>query len=638
MSSQLKAFIGHTFIEYDEPLINKIISFLAKNEVGSITGEKAQNKSVSGKVKDRITSCDFFIGVFTRGEELCGTPKKILWETGYNPSGKFTTSNWVIQECGYALGKDKPVLLMVENGVFKFPELQGDQEIIFFDRSNFDSALLRLLEMLHDIRQNQFKNNSLSPNLSDTQLSTHMESEPKVEESQDIAFKEMFHAIKEKDFEMMDEIYTKKVRITLESDREKQQWDAIILKQKYLGGQRNAIDELTKFAETTSNPLVFGQLAECLQFGKKYEQAIKFHKQSIALSENEKEKSRFAVNIADCYEKIEGVSRAIKYLLEETEVAPTEKIFIALIKFASKLKNDYLFTIFSEKLLIINPVNSAVRFDLAYKYSEIGQENIAIHHYMQYLRITDDASGFNNLGVSFNALDAKIKSIEYYKKAKEGNHTLAMANLANKYIDAGFIDEAQQMISIAESLIKEGKEIHENIGLAKKKLQEHMDEEDKKVKDILFESERLQKYRMDHAEAYCTPSELAKDTIHRQLFGIDKWGDIELSFNFQTGELTGNVKVREEYSDLLTMALLGVRNVNQDKFYKIKEISILGNFKNQAGKYSLKVTEMKEQGDTKADDIFITDGLFIISPTFKSMQILQNEKEKQRILVWTARP
>ena len=135
---QLKAFVGYSFADQDEALTDKIIRHIEGYDILCKTGEKAQNKFVSQKVKERIDECDFFVGIFTKGLELCGevSDKGVFarfCKGKASRSGLFMTSNWVIQESGYALGKGKPLLLMVEQGIHNFPELQGDQEIIPFE-------------------------------------------------------------------------------------------------------------------------------------------------------------------------------------------------------------------------------------------------------------------------------------------------------------------------------------------------------------------------------------------------------------------------------------------------------------------------------------------------------------------------
>ena len=66
----MKIFVGHSFADRDEELVNAILSFLGKKGISYQTGEKAQNQSVSEKVKLRIDDNEVFLGVFTIDEEI----------------------------------------------------------------------------------------------------------------------------------------------------------------------------------------------------------------------------------------------------------------------------------------------------------------------------------------------------------------------------------------------------------------------------------------------------------------------------------------------------------------------------------------------------------------------------------------
>src|SRR3990172_8386795 len=135
----LKAFAGHSFDERDKQIVDKILQFLRSDRVECESGELAENRSVSAKIKERIDRNLIFVGIFTRRCKLDG---KYL----------YSTSNWVIQESGYALGKDKELILLVEDNIDNFPELQGDLEHIPFQREALDSTFIKLNEIIGNIR------------------------------------------------------------------------------------------------------------------------------------------------------------------------------------------------------------------------------------------------------------------------------------------------------------------------------------------------------------------------------------------------------------------------------------------------------------------------------------------------------
>lgn len=224
----MKIFVGHSFADRDKPLVDSVISFLANKGISCQTGEPAQNKSVSEKVKSRIDNNEIFLGIFTvdqqikQAEEVEASKSFIeKFISSKKPAPKvnppiFTTSNWVLQESGYAIAKGKKIILMVENGIHRFPELQGDSEIIPFDRGALDKPHLKLIEML-------FSENLISSSGGQTgSLSSEPKENPKVEvpDSSDLLF-DMIRAHNEKNIQKVDEIY-KNVRPTLEGRKSKE--------------------------------------------------------------------------------------------------------------------------------------------------------------------------------------------------------------------------------------------------------------------------------------------------------------------------------------------------------------------------------------------------------------------------------
>jgi hypothetical protein len=101
-----------------------------------VTGEKPRADTVSEKVKGLIEDQYLFVGIFTRRDKIA---KKNEW----------TTSNWVIDEKAYALGKGKKLILFREKGVASIGGIQGDYEYIDFSRDNLEGAIIRLLKMFN---------------------------------------------------------------------------------------------------------------------------------------------------------------------------------------------------------------------------------------------------------------------------------------------------------------------------------------------------------------------------------------------------------------------------------------------------------------------------------------------------------
>lgn len=94
-----------------------------------------------------------------------------------------------------------------------------------------------------------------------------------------------------------------------------------------------------------------------------------------------------------------------------------------------------------EKCLSLNPAASDVRFRLAYLYSQMGHERLAVYHYRLRLTQGRDSTALNNLGVALGALGLEAKEIEMLEDAMIESD-LARANLSQAYVDRGFLGKA----------------------------------------------------------------------------------------------------------------------------------------------------------------------------------------------------
>ena len=126
------AFVGHSFAEEDQQLVEQIKRFLSKLGVKCDSGKRAEPKGISDKVKERIQAAELFVGIFTCRQK--------------QEDGSFSASAWTIEEKATALAAGKRLLLFVENGVREFGGLQGDYEYIPFERDNLGEALIHAMD------------------------------------------------------------------------------------------------------------------------------------------------------------------------------------------------------------------------------------------------------------------------------------------------------------------------------------------------------------------------------------------------------------------------------------------------------------------------------------------------------------
>src|SRR3546814_18822125 len=71
--------------------------------------------------------------------------------------------------------------------------------------------------------------------------------------------------------------------------------------------------------------------------------------------------------------------------------------------------------------------------------------DMALFHYHSVPPEARDYGTWNNLGVAYENQKLPIKAIYSYKESKKLGNTLAMSNLAYRFLHAGFLDEAKSV-------------------------------------------------------------------------------------------------------------------------------------------------------------------------------------------------
>jgi hypothetical protein len=131
-------FIGQSFASDDAIVNGTIRQFVEAFGYNVITGEKPKADSVSKKVRERIESATYFLGIFTRRDRVKGR------------RNEWTTSTWVIDEKAYALANRKKLVLIREAGVQSIGGIQGDYEYLEFAREQLAELLVKLVPVLQD--------------------------------------------------------------------------------------------------------------------------------------------------------------------------------------------------------------------------------------------------------------------------------------------------------------------------------------------------------------------------------------------------------------------------------------------------------------------------------------------------------
>jgi hypothetical protein len=138
------AFVGHSFLPADKRVAECVTQCLIALGISVATGEKPRADRISEKVKGLIDGQYIFVGVFTRRDKI-------------SHKNEWTTTSWVLDEKAYAVGKNKKLVLIKEEGVGSIGGIQGDHEFIEFGRDHLEVLLVRLMQVF-DIEVTALKN------------------------------------------------------------------------------------------------------------------------------------------------------------------------------------------------------------------------------------------------------------------------------------------------------------------------------------------------------------------------------------------------------------------------------------------------------------------------------------------------
>lgn len=496
----IRAFVGHSFTDEDTDVVRKFTKLLDQIAVlrPGFTwehAEAAEPRVIDEKVMRLFDSKNLFIGICTKKERVI-TPTALSrsWISRSRLNGNqedfnWKTSDWIIQEIGLAFGRGLQLILLVEKGVRQPGGIQGNLERIEFEREAPEKAFGKLLEMI----------SNLSPK---SALETKGETEPQassadeldvtkapdgadwkiptpdwIRQDYELAF---MHCIVLEDEAGAKEISGKYLATELgEQPQNHKSWEAFKEYANLLFDKGGSVSRLQEFtAENPDNAQIMTYLARIFSHFDEFEKAAVWYERAAETADDSAEKLQLIGKAACAYQE------AKKDLLAEELVARmrsmcagTDKGELEVLATERKLseveKNDEILIGTMERLLAVNPDDTETRFSLAYKYSLRGNSDLAALHYERIPYAKRTAVTWNNLGVAFDQIGMPAKSVDAYRKSQEMKETLAMSNLANKLIGAGFLIEAQAICDEALQI----KDVHKNVGGTLERLKEVPDEE-----------------------------------------------------------------------------------------------------------------------------------------------------------------
>ena len=516
--AKIKAFVGHSFANEDITIvdtISKMLNSIAKviPEFSWVHAEPAEPKPIHEKILELIDGKNLFIGICTKKEYVI-YPDEL--DSHFFPSNKqcankeyfnWKTSDWIIQEIGLAVGLKLDIILFVENGIRQPGGLQGDLEYIEFNREAPEKAYEKFLDMINSLLSRLNESSEISEdesNLiiqeSDSEtpiLNNSLERSPEdIEETEDNWGEwryeyELTNAVRMDDKEKIEDLTINyfNSKYCIENESNKNYWNAY---KEYLfllyenGGSFNKLKELVEL--DSNNSVSISHLAQIYEKYEQYENAAEEYKRAANLVKDNNILSQlYYLGEAACALQNGKLPDKTLTLLEEMKSISTYteecelRILDAEKKIAEINNNDEIYIGAMERELELNPADQDTRFSLAYKYSNIGNNDLALLHYKWIHNKNRSNAVWNNIGAASSKLHLPAKAVKSYCKSQEMNGTIAMGNLANNYIGKGFLNDAKEKCNKALKIENYDKSIPKILS----RIDEIEEEEEIKEKNII---------------------------------------------------------------------------------------------------------------------------------------------------------
>lgn len=643
----MKAFIGHDFDDENDQLVSKIITHIDAHGIKCVHARKAESGLVDEKVTDLIRECAIFVGIFTRDKPFMLNDS--FWNRIFpGKSMQYSTSMWVVQESGFALGTGKKLILLIEEGVVDFPQLHGNIQYIKFERDSIQDKFTTLSQMISSIKTKLTGGVAEMAPEESKQAETTIPKEEELQQKQEgggewkVVFTKISNALCESEgYIEAQRIFRDEGEAVLDDEDEKLFWRAVILRLSQRRGDKSAFRKLQELVEENSdNPSVIKQLGHSYRYMGELKRATDtflLAKDKYNVGDAEKRHGLIDAHIqaASCLaddDDLNGALVMLTNLLFDSNFHDFKaRIFKAMAEI-SKLKDDIeRFFIYAEAALDIDPCDTDFRYEVAFAYSENNENQLSLLHYKK-ATTAGSSHALNNLGVQYNRLELKSKCVESYFESAGHDETLAMANLAQKYLNEGFLNDAQELINRANKLGSEGVKIDYNIGTAQKRLIDIKKEEYEKEQKLLAEAEKERKFRASYSKAFCSETTIAKENIEGSW--ETPWGAFELVFKEETNSFSINGKKQIETGALASL-FTPPGQEPPPKTYKDRYVNITGTIEKMSGKYNIEVDDKRKPAILTGGKVHEATGYMVINGSYDCIEIMEKTEDgKKEFIQW----
>ncbi|KYG02370.1 hypothetical protein BE21_55025 [Sorangium cellulosum] len=194
----------------------------------------------------------------------------------------------------------------------------------------------------------------------------------------------------------------------------------------------------------------------------------------------------------------------------------------------------------------LSPADVKVCFDASFSLAESSMPHLALMQYATLLKFEPkNAAALNNIGLLCSELDMSAKAAEYLHRGHEANDSLATANLAQRYLTAGFLDQAENLLAVA----RKRENAHEDVGGVLSRLSNRRKSEEEAWRAAIKVAVRESLFLSDFAGAFLVP-----DAEEAFLVPWEMSAGKIIQFKQSTGQLVAEVGDKEHRKRFMLQA------------------------------------------------------------------------------------
>ena len=639
--ARLSAFVGRSFLPDDKMIWHELRDILDSHKSMGFEyddAKEAQLRPISDKVKELIMRHEIYIGVLTRRFPIWQAPSS--WpERWLSPLGsyvpqKWTTSEWVIEEIGFAIGRDRKVLLLIEEGVnFPTTDLDADTQWIPFNRKNLSASQTEINQMISGLLSQKVTSIVEPASLATVapigqEKAAELKKQSMFEQVNEIREQVLSGNVREAD-RIQDKL------LEAETDtKERNYLETFLLGVRARMGDTDALECLKhKCDSDPSDSDAIEALSDVYSSFKQFNQATELlvsHLDTVPIIQRSMLAIRASQELCNDSKATQAISLLLECLQKESGDSAHAALFREIARAAEKANLTDIETAFLEKVLKIVPTNNEARFRLAFVYSANDLNQLAAHHYKLVVAHTDWPSASNNLGVTYGNLGLKANQYKLYKAVAD-REALAKSNLAVLYATAGFLSDAEDFVKAVLSTHNDDSDTQLAINRARYALEEITTTEKTEreaIDRIADDTKAEREFMCAYAEAYCVPLP-AND---RGIFTTPH-GEIEIVR--EQAELKGKgtfTKTTWRGGLLATLYSRNIGEIASEPEVSTYSLSLTAQLHGQSGTFELKIALVEKQPTILGDSTRTIKGLMYFQDNGNVIQFLERDEKKRTVV------